>query len=97
MTRTVTKVLSTLALFSAVTASPAFAQGAGMREPIHHRRAYDQRNFRGAYNQLNGPLYTAPYAAPRTLDRPDINRFGFDGRDPSRVGGEDPSLNPSGS
>ncbi|MGO8913782.1 MAG: hypothetical protein ACLQDM_31285 [Bradyrhizobium sp.] len=88
-----TKTLSALAILSAVITSPAFAQDAGMPEPIHHGRIHDQRNFRGAYNQLNAPIY----AAPRTFDRPDINGFGFGGRDPSRVGGEDPSLNPSGS
>ena len=56
-------------------------------------RAYDRSDFRRAYNQWNGPIY----AAPRTLDGSDMNGFRFDGRDPSWVGGKDPSLNPSGS
>jgi hypothetical protein len=51
------------------------------------------RNYRRAYNQSNDPIGTAP----RTLVRPDTNGFGFRGRDPSWVGGKDPSLNPSGS
>lgn len=53
----------------------------------HHRsKAYfgrDLSNLRGAYNQVNGPIIVAP----RALDR-------FDA---SRPGGEDPTLNPSGS
>lgn len=53
----------------------------------HHRsKAYfgrDLSNLRGAYNQVNGPIQVTPRA-------PD--RF-----DPTRPGGEDPTLNPSGS
>jgi archaellum component FlaG (FlaF/FlaG flagellin family) len=49
----------------------------------HSHKTY--RDFRGAYNQVNMP------------SQPNIVDFGFGGRDPSRVGGEDPSLNPSGS
>jgi hypothetical protein len=79
------KTLSAVMILSAAVATPVFAQ------PIHHSRAYDQ--FRGSYNQLNGPVY----AVPSTQDERNIENFGFSGRDPSRVGGEDPSLNPSGS
>ena len=47
--------------------------------------------FRGAYDQFNGYAYDAP----RTLDEErNLEDFGFSGRDPSRPGGEDPSLNP---
>jgi hypothetical protein len=93
-----TKTL-TANILSAAIASPVLAQDAGMPKPIHHGRAYDQRHFRGAYDQLNGPFHAAPrtFAAPGTLDRVDTEGFGFggfSGRDPSRVGGEDPSLNP---
>ena len=73
-------------------ASPVFAQDAGKREAKHHGRVHQLQNYRGVYNQANGPLYSTP----RTLDRSDINGFGFAGRDPSWVGGEDPSLNPAG-
>jgi len=44
-------------------------------------------NFRGAYNQV---------VMPSQGER-NIENFGFGGRDPSRVGGFDPSLKPSGS
>ena len=79
------KALSAAMILSAAIATPAFAQGP------HHGRAEQQ--FRGAYNQLNGPVY----AAPDAQERRNIEDFGFSGRDPSVPGGEDPSLNPSGS
>jgi hypothetical protein len=60
----------------------------------HARRAHDQRNFRGSFNQLNGPSYAVPLTSE---EKQTIENFGFSGRDPSRVGGRDPSLNPSGS
>lgn len=91
-----TKALSTLAILSALIASPAFAQDTGVQEPAHHVRTHERgayHRFRGAYNQSNAPIY----AAPGAFDRPDTNGFGFRGRDPSWVGDEDPSLNPSGS
>src|ERR1700751_1933183 len=52
-----------------------------------NRRAYDQ--YRGVYDQSNGN------PAPLTLEE-ERNKedFGFSGRDPSRVGGENPYLNP---
>ena len=78
------KTLSAVIILSAAVATPVFAQ------PTHHGRTRDLRDFRGVYNQFNGP-------APLTLDRSDTNGFGFSGRDPSWVGGKDPSLNPSGS
>lgn len=50
---------------------------------------YHSRSFRGAYNQV-----TAPLSASESRNLQD---FGFSGRDRSFVGGEDPSLRPSGS
>ena len=49
--------------------------------------------FRRAYNQWNGPVVVAPPARYNW----DTNGFGFGGRAPSRVGGEDPDTRPSGS
>jgi hypothetical protein len=76
------KTLSAVIILSAIVATPGFAQ------PAHHGRT----DYRGSYNQLN-----EPYAAPQTQGQRNIENFGFSGRDPSRVGGMDPSLNPSGS
>ena len=53
----------------------------------HTLRAHDQFDFRNSFNQSN----EAPYEA---RERRNIENFGFSGRDPSRVGGWDPSLNP---
>jgi hypothetical protein len=80
------KALSAVIILSAAVATPVFAQ------PAHHGRAYDRGNLRGSYNQSSEPTY----AIPRTRDERNIENFGFGGRDPSRVGGEDPSLNPPG-
>ena len=77
------KALSAAIILSAAIATPVFAK--------EHGRAHDQ--YRGAYNQLSEPSY----AIPETQAGRNIENFGFSGRDPSRVGGEDPSLNPSGS
>jgi hypothetical protein len=76
------KALTAVLILSAAVATPVFAK--------EHGRAYDQ--FRGAYNSLNGPSY----AVPESRSERNIENFGFSGRDPSRVGGWDPSLNPPG-
>jgi hypothetical protein len=80
MTRTI--MLSAALLLSAAVATPVFAQD--------HGRAH-VRHFRGAYNQMIGPSY---YAAPYSQSERNLEDFGFTGRDPSRVGGRDPNLNP---
>jgi hypothetical protein len=77
------KALSAVIILSAAVATPVFAK--------EHGRAYDR--YRGAHNQLSRPSY----AIPETQEERNIQNFGFSGRDPSRVGGWDPSLNPSGS
>lgn len=87
------KTLSAIAILATAIASPVFAQEAGTLRPTHHGRAHDQRNFRGAYDQLNVPFY----AGPRTDSERNIEDFGFSGTDRSFPGGEDPSLKPSGS
>jgi hypothetical protein len=77
------KTLSAIAILTAAVATPVFAQ------PTHHHhtRALDQ--YRGAYNQVNGPSYAAPRTGGRSLEN-----FEFDHSFP---GGQDPSNNPSGS
>jgi hypothetical protein len=60
---------------------------AATTQDAHHREAYDQ--YRGAYDQSIGS--PAPLTAEEERNKED---FGVSGRDPSRVGGEDPSLNP---
>jgi hypothetical protein len=77
------KALTAVIILSATVATPVFAK--------EHGRAYDR--YRGAYNQLSEPSY----AIPESRGQRNIENFGFSGMDRSRVGGQDPSLNPSGS
>lgn len=78
-----TKTLTALMILSTAIATPVFAKGG----------TYRNESFRGAYNQVTEPSF----AAPQSRAERNIENFGFSGRDPSRVGGWDPSLNPSGS
>ena len=80
-----------LTIFGALLISGLAVQMA-MASEHHGRKAYDRSDFRRAYSQLNGPID----AALQTLYPSDTYGFGFSGRDPSWVGGKDPSLNPSG-
>jgi hypothetical protein len=89
------KTIGALVILSAAVASPVFAQEAVVSEPAYsgpayYGRAYDRQSFRGAYNQMN-----APYYAPRNSDEYwNLENYGITGRDPSRVGGQSPWLNP---
>jgi hypothetical protein len=89
------KTIGAIVILSAAIASPVFAQEAVVSEPAYsgptyYGRAYDRQNFRGAYNQMN-----APYYAPRNSDEYwNLENYGITGRDPSRVGGQSPWLNP---
>lgn len=76
------KTLTALMILSAAIATPAFAKGG----------TYRNESFRGAYNQV-----TEPFAVPQSRAERNIQNFGFSGRDPSRVGGFNPNLNPPGS
>ena len=74
------KTLSTVMLLSAALATPAFAHA------TKHSRSL--KDFRGTYNQLG-----VPASSQGAVNQ---ENFGFSGRDPSRPGGFDPSLNPAG-
>ncbi len=92
MTTAQIKTLGVALIISAAIASPIFAQDANVSAP-RHVRTHDQFNFRGAYNQQPGgaPYYNAPETREERINQ---QNFGFSGRSPSRVGGEDPDLNP---
>ena len=79
------KTLSAVLILSAAVATPVFAQDASVVAP-HPARAHD-RNYRGTYNQVNGPAYDV---TPVTRDGAGAREV----RDPSRPGGADPSFNP---
>jgi hypothetical protein len=74
------KALGAAIILSAAVATPVFAK--------EHGPAYDR--YRAAYNQLSEPSY----AVPPTQEERNLQNFGFSGRDPSRPGGWDTSLNP---
>jgi hypothetical protein len=96
------KALSAVIILSTAFAGPVFAQdaagsGYGMRPQLvtNYRSNYqtDDQNFDGSYNQ-SGEVY---YAPPLTSEeRENLENFGLSGRDPSRVGGENPYLHPGG-
>ena len=77
------KTLSAVIILATAIATPVFAK--------EHGSAHDR--YRGAYNQVTAPSL----AVPATQAGRNIENFGSSGRDPSRVGGWDPSFNPSGS
>jgi hypothetical protein len=101
-----TKTIIAAAVLSASVAVPAIARDAGTVNNVgaagsyvapapyapHGREGRLQRFYR-SYNQV-GPIVAPPMSseAYRNLDG-----FGFTGRDPSRVGGYSPNLNPPGS
>jgi hypothetical protein len=80
-----------LTIFGALLISGMAVQMAAASE--HHRskaylgRDYDRSILHRAYNQVNGPTYII---TARVFDNPYT-----DPRDPSRVGGLDPSLHPA--
>jgi hypothetical protein len=84
-TMTKFKILSAIVILSTAIAAPVLAKS--------NYRIPDDQNFRGAYNQSNAPFYAQPLT---NKDRDNIEDFGFSGRDPTRVGGEDPYLHPGG-
>ena len=93
---TIMKTLSVIAVLSAAIAAPVFAGEPGPERHHHlrihhgltHHHVRDQ-HFRGAYNQHNERFYPSLQPQRNTED------FGSRGRDPSRIGGENPDLHPS--
>ncbi|WP_298261446.1 hypothetical protein [Bradyrhizobium sp.] len=85
------KAISAAVILSAAVAAPAFAQeygpvggpyGPGYGPPAYYR----------SYGQVPGDY------PPQTSDEYwSLMNHGFTGRDPSRVGSDSPSVNPSGS
>ncbi len=81
------KTVSVIAVLSAAIATPVFAQSWDMRGP--GSRMGPPRFYR-SYDQWNGF-----YGPPLTKDEYwNLENFGTTGRDPSRIGGKSPWLNP---
>jgi len=77
------KTLSTVAILTAVFASPVFAQD----EAAAHKPVHALRHYRGSYNQVQEPAFVTPRAS--------VNGSYFDRSfDRSRIGDHDPDFNP---
>jgi hypothetical protein len=86
------KAISAAVILSAAVAAPAFAQevygpAAGPYGPVGGPPTYDR-----SYGPVPGD-----YPPQNSDEYWNLRNHGFTGRDPSRVGGESPSVNPSGS
>jgi hypothetical protein len=92
MRKTVLSILGTMLLAGSMVQAATAAER--QFHPTQDTPAIAQGPyFRGAYDQWNGYYNDTP----RTLDEErNLEDFGFSGRDTSRPGGEDPSLNPPG-
>ena len=77
------KTLSTVAILTAVLATPVFAQD----EAAPHKTAHALRHYRGTYNQVQEPAIVSPRA-------PNTGTYFDRSYDPSRIGDHDPNFNP---
>ena len=77
------KTLSTVAILTAVLASPVFAQD----EATPHKPVHVLRHYRGTYNQVSEPAIVMPRA-------PNTGSYFDRSYDPSRIGDHDPNFNP---
>jgi hypothetical protein len=92
------KALSAVLVLSVMIAAPAFAKSSSHRGATskhgsmsRHVRAHHRSYVRGAFI----PRQPSDRYDPDPEFQRNIDNFGFSGRDPSRIGGEDPSLHPS--
>ena len=88
MRRTIIFILGTM-LTAGSMVQVAAAEERGRR--AEERPAITEDANREAYDRYRGAYDSAPLTSEQERDKED---FGFRGRDPSRVGGEDPNLNP---
>ena len=89
------KTLGAVVVLAAFIAAPVFAKDVGVAGR-HHVRAQHRSHFHAAYNQRNEHFNPQNERFdPDPYFQRNIENFGFSGRDPSRIGGEDPSLHPS--
>jgi hypothetical protein len=93
------KMLGAMLVLSAMIATPVLAKDSGSRHGLkpkhgsvsHHGRTHHRSYVRGAFV----PRQPSDRYDPDPEFQRNIDNFGFSGRDPSRIGGQDPSLHPS--
>ena len=85
------KMIGAAVILSATVATPVLAQDVGTYGAAPYAGpARHSQTFYRSYNQMN-----SDFLSPQNNDEyRNLQNFGFTGRDPSRVGGESPSLNP---
>jgi hypothetical protein len=86
------KTVGAIAIILTAITTPVFAQEAIAPNASQPVTPYDQ-NSRGAPNPSDTEFYAQPLSSK---ERMNLENFGFSGRDPSRVGGENPYLHPGG-
>ena len=86
----IAKTISAAALLSAAIAAPAFGQ-----EAYRYYGDAPSRYAPQTYEQ-NYDVPPGSYAPRTNEEYRNEDNFGFSGRDPSRVGGDSPNLNPPG-
>ena len=87
------KLISAAVIISASIAGPALAQDAYVYGPAPYAGPPEGPMIYHSYGQVD-----PDYLPPRNNDEYwNLRNHGFTGRSPSRVGGESPNLNPSGS
>ena len=82
------KMIGAAVLLSASIASPLFAQDAGVYGPYGHGPRGQGETYYRSYGQVD-PDFLPPR---NNREYRNLQSFRFSGRDPSRVGGESPSL-----
>jgi hypothetical protein len=84
------KMISAAVVLSAAVATPVLAQDVGTYGPAGAAHLRHSQTFYRSYNQMN-----SDFLPPRNDEEyRNLQNFGFTGHDPSRVGGESPSLKP---
>ena len=87
------KAISAVAILAAAVAAPAFAQEVYGPADGPYGPGTAPETYYQSYGEVPGN-----YLPPRNSDEYwNLRNHGFTGRDPSRVGGDSPSVNPSGS
>jgi hypothetical protein len=84
------KMISAAVILSATVATPVLAQDVGTYGPAGAAPMRHSQTYYRSYGRGN-----SDFLPPRNDEEyRNLQNFGFSGRDPSRVGGESPSLNP---
>jgi hypothetical protein len=85
------KMRKTILTIIALLIAGSAVQTASAANYHDYSRGHDRSDYRRTYNQMNEP---SDATGLTSQEERNLENFGFSGRDPSRVGGQDPDLNP---